>query len=119
MVSAQYVKKCLTYPHQIWYAEATGQDKRLALSYSGGVSQTVAIKHGILVPSGGFIMMLTLFYKTCVLILRPYQPVLITNGFVFVYVVTLLLRNKLVCLGALPIEMSGSAIVLRPWFIML
>ena len=24
MVSAQYLKKCSTYPHQIWYTEATG-----------------------------------------------------------------------------------------------
>ena len=44
------MKKYLTYPYQIWYTEATGQDKRLvkflkvASSYSGGVSPTVAIK---------------------------------------------------------------------------
>ena len=50
MVYAQYVNKYLTYPYQIWYTQATGQEKRLvkflkvALSYSGDVSPTVAIK---------------------------------------------------------------------------
>ena len=40
----------MTYPYQIWYTKATGQGKRLvkflkvALSYSGGVTPTVAIK---------------------------------------------------------------------------
>ena len=27
MVSTQYLKKYLTYPHQIWYTEARGQAK--------------------------------------------------------------------------------------------
>ena len=27
MVSTEYLAKCFTYPHQIWYTEAPGQDK--------------------------------------------------------------------------------------------
>ena len=56
MVSAQYVKKYLTYPYKIWHTEATGQDKTLvkslkvALSYSGGVSPTVAISRAYFDP---------------------------------------------------------------------
>ena len=54
--SAQHVKKYLTYPDQIWYTKATGQETRLvkflkvALSYSGGVSLTVAIKRAYFEP---------------------------------------------------------------------